>query len=58
MHYFGCLISISTKKCFTALFDRRPSLIMSSKWRKMLVGKVYSERLKAFVIDEAHTVKK
>ena len=33
-------------------------LITGSVWRKMLVGEVYSERLRAFIIDEAHTVKK
>ena len=33
-------------------------LITGSVWRRMLVGEVYSERLRAFVVDEAHTVKK
>ena len=33
-------------------------LITGNVWRKMLVGEVYSERLRAFIIDEAHTVKK
>ena len=33
-------------------------LITSSVWRKMLIGEVYSERLRAFIVDEAHTVKK
>ena len=33
-------------------------LITGSVWKKMLVGEVYSERLRAFIIDEAHTVKK
>ena len=32
-------------------------LITGSVWRKMLVGEVYSERLRAFVVDEANTVK-
>ena len=32
-------------------------LITGSVWRKMLVGEVYSERLRAFVVDEAHTEK-
>jgi len=38
-----------------------PELLITgstSVWRKMLVGEVYSERLRAFIIDEAHTVKK
>lgn len=33
-------------------------LITCSVWRKMLVGEVYSERLRAFIVDEVHTVKK
>lgn len=33
-------------------------LLTSSVWRKMLVEEVYCERLKAFIVDEAHTVKK
>lgn len=33
-------------------------LITGGVWRKMLVGEVYSERLRAFIVDEAHTVKK
>ena len=33
-------------------------LITGVSWRKMLVGEVYCERLKAFIVDEAHTVKK
>lgn len=33
-------------------------LITGGVWGKMLVGEVYSERLRAFNVDEAHTVKK
>ncbi len=33
-------------------------IIENRKWRKMLENDVYAERLKAFVIDEAHCVKK
>jgi hypothetical protein len=33
-------------------------LVTGGVRRKMLVGDMYNERLKAFVIDEAHTVKK
>ena len=33
-------------------------LISGTVWRKMLTGEVYESRLKAFVVDEAHTVKK
>ena len=36
-----------------------PELIVTNKrWRKVLEGDVYADRLKAFVIDEAHCVKK
>ena len=36
-----------------------PELLLNCKiWRKMLVGDTYRHRLRAFVIDEAHTVKK
>ena len=33
-------------------------LICNAGWRKMLVEESYTERLVAFVVDEAHTVKK
>ena len=36
-----------------------PELIVTSKrWRKVLEGELYADRLKAVVIDEAHCVKK
>ena len=36
-----------------------PEMIISNKrWRRVIEGDVYAERLKAFVIDEAHCVKK
>lgn len=36
-----------------------PELLLDNKkWRSMLLGDVYSKRLRAFVVDEAHTVKK
>lgn len=36
-----------------------PELLLdSNKWRKVLLGDVYSKRLRVFVVDEAHTVKK
>ena len=31
--------------------------LQSKQWRSMLLGKVYSQRLRAFVVDEAHIVK-
>ena len=33
-------------------------LITSHRWRKVLCSDVYQQRLKAFVFDEAHCVKK
>ena len=33
-------------------------LICNAGWRKMLMEESYTERLVAFVVDEAHTVKK
>lgn len=36
-----------------------PELLMDNKrWRKVLMSNVYTARLKAFVVDEAHTVRK
>lgn len=36
-----------------------PEMLLESKlWRKMLLGEVYSQRLRVLVVDEAHTVKK
>ena len=36
-----------------------PEMIINSKrWRKVIESDVYTERLQAFVIDEAHCVKK
>ena len=33
-------------------------LIEKTRWRKLLSSSVYEDRLKGFVIDEAHCVKK
>ena len=33
-------------------------ILVGKRWREMLLSEVYSCRLKTFVIDEAHTVKK
>ena len=32
-------------------------LLMNKRCRSMLISKTYSERLKLFVVDEAHTIK-
>ena len=33
-------------------------LLNNGMWRRMLTNDIYSKRLRAFVVDEAHTVKK
>ena len=33
-------------------------LLMKSKWRDMLLGDVYRNRINALVVDEAHCMKK
>ena len=33
-------------------------IITNKKWRRVIEGDVYTERLKAFVVDESHRVKK
>ena len=43
---------------FQLVFITPEVLIGSKRWRNMLTGYLYSERLKAFVINEAHCVKK
>ena len=43
---------------FQLVFFTPEMLIGSKRWRNMLTGDLYSKRLKAFVIDEAHCVKK
>ncbi len=36
-----------------------PEMILSNRrWREMLIGDVYTHQLRAFIVDEAHTVKK
>ena len=36
-----------------------PEMLLGSKrWRKVLLNNVYSSRLRAFIVDEAHTVAK
>ena len=36
-----------------------PEMLLDKKrWRRMLLDDVYSARLRAVVVDEAHTVKK
>ncbi|KAL5502599.1 hypothetical protein EMCRGX_G009400 [Ephydatia muelleri] len=47
-----------SQRNFQLVFFTPEMLIGSKRWRNMLTGDLYSERLKAFVIDEAHCVKK
>ena len=36
-----------------------PEMILDrKKWRRMLYNEVYSKRLRTFIVDEAHTIKK
>ena len=36
-----------------------PEMLLEKKcWRRMLCSETYSKRMRAFVVDEAHTVKK
>lgn len=44
------------KGCYQVVYITPEMLLNSKKWRQMLLGEVYSERLRTFVIDEAHTV--
>lgn len=34
-----------------------PELLFARKWRFMLLSDVYAHRLRAFIVDEAHTCK-
>ncbi len=33
-------------------------ILVSRRWREMLIGEAYCHQLRAFIMDEAHTVKK
>ena len=35
-----------------------PELLLERRWRDVLHSKPYDQRVRAFVVDEAHTVKK
>ena len=43
---------------FQLVFFTPELLIENNRWRKVLMSDVYATRLKAFVVDEAHTVSK
>lgn len=52
------LYSQVSQGTFQLIFVTPEMIIENRKWRKMLENDVYTERLKAFVVDEAHCVKK
>ena len=43
---------------YRVVFFTPEMLLERSRWRKLLLGEVYSTRLRTVAIDEAHTVKK
>lgn len=45
-----------TKGLYQIVYFTPEMLLGNQKWRKMLLDDVYISRLRAFVIDEAHTV--
>ena len=53
MHFAGVL-----EGTYQLVFFTPEMLLLKKKWRHILMNDRYSEGLKAFVIDEAHVVKK
>lgn len=52
---------IKEKACkgeYQLVFLTPEMVINNRRWRKMIESDVYTERMKAFVVDEAHCVKK
>lgn len=43
---------------FQVVYFTPEMLLSNKKWRRMLLDQVYRSRLRAFVVDEAHTVVK
>ena len=43
---------------YQLVFITPEMIIIHKRWRKVIDGDIYTERLKAFVIEEAHCVKK
>ena len=43
---------------YQAVFFTPEMLMGKKRWRQMLLNDVYSSRLRVFVVDEAHTIKK
>lgn len=47
-----------TKGAYQLVFFTPEMIITNKRWRKMISGDLYTKQLKAFVVDEAHCVKK
>ena len=47
-----------TRGDYQLVFFTPEMLLDKRRWRKVLLGEVYSHLLRVFVVDEAHTVKK
>ena len=47
-----------SKGAYQIVFFTPEMIIANKRWRKVFAGDVYNEQLKAFVVDEAHCVKK
>ena len=43
---------------YQLVFFTSEILLTKSKWRDMLLGEVYKNRIKALAVDEAHRMKK
>jgi len=43
---------------FEIVYFTPESLVLNSRWRRMLSTEVYQKHLKAIAVDEAHTVPK
>ena len=46
------------KGAYQVVYFTPEMLLGSKKWRKMVLDDIYTSRLRAFIIDEAHTVVK
>ena len=51
------LFTQESQGMYQLIFFTPEMIINNRKWRKMLESDLYAERLKAFVVDEAHCCK-
>jgi len=61
--YLSCDSDSAVKRgilegAFQLVFISPEMLLSTKKWKKLLRGEVYSERLKALVVTEAHYIEK